>query len=529
MCGLSAARAGGVKRAAQRFSREYDFGKMRVLVKLIFISSLAFAVGARTYVDSPFCKQRADNSKAVRSKSTLITRIEGDAVQIPNYLGAERWMQKKIPYESWNHVADRLSRDIIDNTSFPPQNHGQPSLLKEDGYRKEMTGVLQKPFGFQFVPGNQADVLVNGPASFAKRKELIEQARESIYMFAWAFYDDGTGWEFADWLINAKLKRLCEGGDLDIKIVVDGNVAREIGYRDVLNYLEKYPAFSKNPIQIVHLKDKRDPYMGMHRKVMIVDRQHMVMGGMNVGNIYSHLYPDKGGRWRDTDIYVRGPAINQAQMTFVDEWNEQKGRKELTFLPYDFVAASGAALSMIVDHQPLRDANIHIATVKAFYGATQAIDIENAYFILDAVMERALADALGRGVRVRILSNSKDSIDEPVMTVPILQSLARLKKQGAEVFTKRVYDGSTTLHSKFLVVDGVFCWIGSYNFHPRSYRYEREIVFASFDENLAAQFDKIFAEDIVPERAAEPSLEELLNVKSGLLNKEVRSHFFDQL
>src|SRR5260370_5866371 len=153
---------------------------------------------------------------------------------------------------------------------------------------------------------------------------------------------------------------------------------------------------------------------------------------------------------------------------------------------------------MIVDHQPLRDDYIHIAAMKGFYGATQSIDIENAYFILDAVMERALVDALKRGVRVRILSNSKDSIDEPVMTVPILQSLARLKKQGADVFTKKVYDGSTTLHSKFLVVDGVFSEIGSYNFHPRSYRYEREVGFASFDESLAGQVEKIFPEDDAP-------------------------------
>src|SRR5215472_7339245 len=216
-------------------------------------------------------------------------------------------------------------------------------------------------------------------------------------------------------------------------------------------------------------------------------------------------------------------------MTFVDEWNEQRGRKELAFLPYDFGSPSSEGLSMIVDHQPLRDDNIHIATVKAFYGATKSIDIENAYFILDPVMERALVDALKRGIRVRILSNSKDSIDEPVMTVPILQSLSRLKKQGAEVFTKKVYDGSTTLHSKFLLVDGVFSWIGSYNVHPLSYRYEREIVLASFDEKLAAQFGSIFAEDIAPERANKPSVEELLNIKSSLLNKEVSLHFFDQL
>jgi len=39
----------------------------------------------------------------------------------------------------------------------------------------------------------------------------------------------------------------------------------------------------------------------------------------------------------------------------------------------------------------------------------------------------------------------------------------------------------------------------------------------------------IFVEDIAPERATKPSLEALLKVKSSLLNKEVSSHFFDQL
>ena len=62
---------------------------MRVLVKLIFTSSLALSLGACAHRDSPFCGQKADNSKAVRSKSTLITKIEGDAVRVADYLGAE--------------------------------------------------------------------------------------------------------------------------------------------------------------------------------------------------------------------------------------------------------------------------------------------------------------------------------------------------------------------------------------------------------------------------------------------------------
>jgi cardiolipin synthase len=502
---------------------------MRLMKSIVLFFAIAFTLAAQSQTDSSFCSLSADRSIAVKTKATVVTKIKGDIGHVTGYLGAEHWMKRKIPYETWDQISARFTKDIINNTAFPPRNHGQPSLIKEDRYRNEMAALLSKPFGFQWSPGNQVDVLLNGRASFTKRKELIDNAQESIYIFSWAFYDDGTGWDFADWLINAKLKRLCAGGDLEIKIVVDGNVAKPVGYHDVLRYLEKYPAFTKRPIEIIRLHDTRDPYFGMHRKLMIVDREHMVMGGMNVGNKYSHLYPDPGGHWRDTDVYVRGPVVNQAQMTFVDEWNEQKGRPEMTYRPFTYQTPAGESLSMIVDHQPLRDDNIHVITVKAFYGATQTIDIENAYVIADTVLEKAIIDALKRSVRVRILSNSKESIDEPTMTTPILQSLARLKRQGAEVYTKKVYGDSTTLHSKLLIVDGVFSWIGSHNFHPRSYRYEREVVLASFDERLARQFTEIFEKDIAADKANHPTLDELTGSKSTWLNRFITTHFFDQL
>src|SRR5260370_32642198 len=108
---------------------------MRVLAKLIFTSSLVVSLGACTHRDSPyspFCGQKADNSKAVRSKPTVITKIEGDAVHVADYLGAERWMQKKIPCEAWSRVADRLTLDVIAKTSFPPRNSGHHRLLEQD-------------------------------------------------------------------------------------------------------------------------------------------------------------------------------------------------------------------------------------------------------------------------------------------------------------------------------------------------------------------------------------------------------------
>lgn len=184
---------------------------------------------------------------------------------------------------------------------------------------------------------------------------------------------------------------------------------------------------------------------------------------------------------------------------------------------------------MILDHQPLRDDNIELAAVKAFYGATDSIDIENAYFLANVPIETALADAIKRGVRVRILSNSKESIDEPTITTPILKTLARLKREGADVYTKKVYGKSTTMHSKFLVVDGMFSWVGSHNFHPRSYRYEREVVLASVDQQLAKQLENIFEADIASDKANHPTAQELENIRTTFLNRFISRHFFDQL
>jgi phosphatidylserine/phosphatidylglycerophosphate/cardiolipin synthase-like enzyme len=52
-----------------------------------------------------------------------------------------------------------------------------------------------------------------------------------------------------------------------------------------------------------------------------------------------------------------------------------------------------------------------------------------------------------------------------------------------------------------LSVDGIFSWIGSHNFHPRSYGYEREVVLASFDPHLAAEYEAMFEGDIAPDKA----------------------------
>jgi cardiolipin synthase len=117
------------------------------------------------------------------------------------------------------------------------------------------------------------------------------------------------------------------------------------------------------------------------------------------------------------------------------------------------------------------------------------IDIENAYFILNPALRQALREARARGVQVRILSNSPESVDVPIISAPVYESLAEMAVAGCEVYLKT----GATLHSKIAAVGKSFATVGSYNLHPQSIKLKGEtnafILGERFTSTLRRQFE----------------------------------------
>ncbi len=425
-----------------------------------------------------------------------------------------------VVYKSWDELsAEHLA--AVRDTSVPAAGPGHPSAFTKKAFLKEMEELS----GAKFSSRNRVTPLINGPASFAARKELIEGATESINMMSWAFYDDETGWETAR-MLAAKAE-----GDppVTVKIIVDGQVAARPHHHETLEFMEQHG------VEVVRWHDPERKYDGQHRKCMVVDGKAAISGGMNVGDVYSHGGPADEKKWRDTDMQIEGKAVGEAQALFVSIWNQQCEQHGLPHAPIgdDVVAQArerGAQVRStakvgVVNHVPGPDGDAHIllATLKAIEGATESVAIENAYFIQTPALRDALLAALDRGVKVQLLTNSAESVDEPVVTVPILESLPELVEKGAEVYLKQ----GDTLHSKFMVVDGRFSMVGSYNLHPRSHRYEGELMMNVVDKRFGKKMAKAFAKDIAAARKLDNAAD--LEIPSTALSTLASRYFFDQL
>lgn len=415
---------------------------------------------------------------------------------------------KGVVYKDW----DQLSQEhlaAVRQTQTPPRTPGGLSAFTNPTFIKELEALQ----GAKFRGSTQVRPLIDGPASFAERDRLIDSAQSSIYLMTWAFYDDTTGWDTARKLVE-KAK---EG--VDVKVLVDGQVSHQLAHDAPIKFLEDHG------IPVVRWADPKRPYDGNHRKMMIVDAKEAIAGGLNIGDVYSH----RAGtvKWRDTDVAFTGAAVADGTRLFGSLWNEQvRGTsKAAVMIPAEPIAPATASTTAVVNHVPgpEGDGHIMLATMKAIEGATESVDIENAYFISTPGLKDVLLKALADGVKVRILTNSAESIDEPLISGPILASLPELVAAGAEVYLKK----GDTLHSKFMICDGIFSSVGSHNHHPRSQRFEGEMVVNSLDSHLASALKHSFEADIA---AAQPITDpQQIQVPDSPLALLASRYFFDAL
>lgn len=419
---------------------------------------------------------------------------------------------RKFSPQTWTQLSEQLETKL----NCFEKNKKSQTRLSNPAFLKELYDAANS----KYYATQNSKLLIDGPVSFALRDQKMSEAKQTINMLTWAVIDDQTGQELADLLI-AKAKK-----NVQVRLIVDGQVSYKPHYNREVKRMEE------NGVQVIRWMNSKASFMGQHRKMLVIDDKFAVMGGMNPGDTYSHKAGEGKDLWRDTDVAFEGTATEQAQRLFMKIWNKQIYDRKLPLkqitIVNRFTTGTDDGKAMLVEHQPVSTGdqhNILLTIMKSIRGAEKTVDIENAYVITFPSLTYEIKAAVERGVKVRILTNSTNSVDEKVVALPIVRSAKKLLDVGAEVYLKT----GSTLHSKFMIVDQRLFLIGSYNLHPRSEKMEGETIVVFDNTKLSLEATAAFENDIQADKAIkmDPSQEVIIPVTGETL-LPLRM-FYDQL
>ena len=347
--------------------------------------------------------------------------------------------------------------------------------------------------GSPMQPGNKIEVLLNGVQIFPSMLAAIRDAKKTINMESYIYWDGNVGRQFAE----ALAERSRAG--VEVKVILDA-----IGCQAMSDDLTGFMRQNGIDIEIYHpirwYTLSRANHR-THRKLLIIDGRIGFTGGVGIADEWLGN-ADAPNHWRETQVRVEGPVVTQMQFAFMDNWVKSRG-EILTGLDYfPAVPPTGEQLTQVIKSSPSEGSS----TVKLLYtisivSAVKSIYITNAYFIPDWDTIRALEGAVRRGVDVKVIVPG-DFTDVPIVRQASRWHYERLLKRGIKIYE---YQG-TMIHAKTMVVDGIWTTIGSSNFDDRSFRLNDEVNVNIYDEGVGAQMERIFADDLARSREITPGM-----------------------
>jgi cardiolipin synthase A/B len=357
---------------------------------------------------------------------------------------------------------------------------------------ERLTAVEESVTESPLTKGNSVILLADGQATYAAMFAALRNAKDHINLESYIIEDDETGRTFADLL----LKKQQEG--VQVNLIYDS-----VGSMNTPGAFFKrlrdggIQVVEFNPVNPFNAKGNWVLTQRDHRKILITDGNVAIIGGINISKVYSSnpLKRKQSSKapihWRDTDIQIKGPAVAEFQKLFLDTWLEQKGPKLADRNYYPAVKEQGNALVREIGSTPGESNRIpFVVYVSAISFAERSVHLTNSYFMPDDQIVKALRDAAGRGVDVKIiLPGTTDSL---LALHAQRYYYSELLKSGV-----KIYEQSTSLlHAKTAVVDNVWSTVGSTNLDFLSLLHNNEVNAVILSKEFAVEMEKMFVRDL---------------------------------
>ncbi len=306
-----------------------------------------------------------------------------------------------------------------------------------------------------YASGNSVELLRSGEQFFAALELAIDSAVEYIHFQTYMVADDETGHRIVDALVRASQR------SVKVYMLIDAFGSNGFSKRSISKVTKagilfrKYsPVLTSNGFQV---------RLRLHHKVLLVDGESAIVGGINIANKYhgsEHVKPSL-----DFAILVKGPACIPILMVLKQVWNKKfLSAKELSreriISPYKY--KDGVLMRMVQCNWFRRKVEILMSYRKALKYAEKSVVIMASYFLPGRKDRKLLKQASLRGIDVSIILPAESD-------VVVFQRATNFLYGFFLRNNIKIYEYiPSNIHAKVATVDGKWSTIGSYNFNHLS-------------------------------------------------------------
>ena len=406
--------------------------------------------------------------------------------------------------------------------------------------------------------------LATGRDAFAARGLLAGAAERSLDVQYYIWHGDHTGyllfealWEAAERGVRVRLlldDANTSGLDATIATLNDHPNIEVRLYNPLVYRTARWRNFVRDFTRVNHR---------MHNKSFTVDNQVAVVGGRNIGDEY--FAAGRGVAFTDLDVMAVGPVVHKVSDEFDLYWNSPSAypaekllrnpppgatqQLKATFAATRADPESAQYLESLretrivnelsrgqlgvdwtdaqvvyddpaktLDTKNRTDVLLLTRLLDTIGQPATRFDLISPYFVPREKGTEALQTLAGRGVKVRILTNSLESTDVTAVHAGYAKRRKALLQAGIQLYELKRSDvpkttddksiggsSSAGLHAKTFEMDGDRMFVGSFNFDPRSAKLNTEMGLV-IDSPAAAQKLKAFFDTEVPLLAYEVHL-----------------------
>lgn len=234
-----------------------------------------------------------------------------------------------------------------------------------------------------------------------------------------------------------------------------------------------------------------------HRKMVIIDRHILYLGGINIASRY--LGKGDMGFWRDDHIRIEGEAAYKAALNSQPSTKCNIKRQHISSL---------CPMQLIFTTEKTPARALEYILIEALASARHTIRISSPYFLPPASLLDAICSAAQSGIEVTLLLPKK--CDVAIVHHASMPALRRCANCGVNIFNYT----AGFLHSKIIIIDEATTIVGSANIDYRSLYYNYESAVAIYHKPTAHHYTEQMMRDIKNARPIEPQ-----ELQSSTLNR----------